>query len=375
MKHESIYLNHAGTSWPKPTLVRERIQQALDASPAEWSELFASSRQQIAQALGINDLSRLLLTPSCTGALSLAIADLPWRAGDQVLCSSMEHHALHRPLFKLAELGVSLEIVPRTETEVFDLEFMEKALKTRPTSLVAVTAASNVTGELLPLQEIVDLARQHGALVLVDAAQTAGWPIFDLIAMGVDLFAFAGHKGPRSIWGIGGLYIAPAICMNSLSASCEITSTDSHSPTAHCSPTPSFCDAGSVNLVSLASLAAGLEWLQHPDQSNTWTLATKLAQEFVDQVASIRGVTVVGRRERPQLPTVALRFKEHSVADVTQHLNAVGIRASGGLQCAPLAHRSLGTTPDGVLRFSFAESNHPDQIKRTVQAIHEALGK
>ena len=288
-----IYLNHAGTSWPKPKSVTDELNKAISLSPLEWNEHFYGWRDTICKHLNVRS-ERLLLTPSCTSGLALAISDMEWKPGDQVLTSSMEHHALHRPLFKLVESGVDLITVPRGSDGPFDLEILEHHLKEKETRLVAVSAASNVTGEIFPIEEIVKLAHQYDALVLLDAAQSTGWNVVDPIEAGVDLFAFAGHKGPRATWGIGGVYFAPHVCMNSLPASCEPELTiENDRP---CTRIPGFCDAGSVDLLAMSTLASGLDWLaQHPD---CFQMANRLGPAISKRTARESGCAIAGTRRK-----------------------------------------------------------------------------
>ena len=127
-----------------------------------------------------------------------------------------------------------------------------------------MTAASNVTGDLLPVPEIVTLAHEHGALALIDGAQVAGWMPLDVAALDVDLLAFTGHKGPHAPWGIGGLYVSERVQMASPNAVCELPVGGG----ATCAPMPGYCDVGSVDRAALAGLEAGLRWLAAAEQSD-----------------------------------------------------------------------------------------------------------
>ena len=194
-----IYLNQAGTSWPKPAPVQTAVAEALAAPPETWAQRFASDHTEVCRAFGVADESRLLLTPGATSAISVALTDHPWCSGDRVVISGLEHHALHRPALQLAARGVEVIVAPRTPDEPIDLEALEALLRRGGVRLVAMNAASNVTGEILPIDDIVTLAREHGALSLIDAAQIAGWIPLDIDRLGADLLAFAGHKGPQAL--------------------------------------------------------------------------------------------------------------------------------------------------------------------------------
>ena len=122
------YLNQAGTSWPKPAPVRAAVAGALASDPTSWSERFAMEHGAVAAAFGVPDPARLVLAPACTSALAVAVADLPWEAGDRALASALEHHALHRPLTALAARGVELTTIPRAGSEPFALDALEREL-------------------------------------------------------------------------------------------------------------------------------------------------------------------------------------------------------------------------------------------------------
>ena len=162
----TIYLNHAGTSWPKPAHVRKSVTDMLNLAPRHWNDAMRDAHQTIATYIGLPDTTRLLLTPGCTSALALAVADLPWQEGDRVLCSGWEHHALHRPLMQLAARRVDLEVLPHRDNHPLDLDVLKSRLLQGRVRLVAITAASNVTGDLLPFKETIQLAHQYGARVL-----------------------------------------------------------------------------------------------------------------------------------------------------------------------------------------------------------------
>ena len=184
-----LYLNHAGTSWPKPEPVRDAVRAALDEPVEQWSASFAARHCAVARWLGVADERRLLLTPGCTAALAVGIGDHRWERGDRIVTSALEHHALHRPVLGLRGLGVEHVVVPPAGEAPLDLDALERVLRAGRVRLVALCAAANVTGALLPIEEAVRLAHAHGSLVLLDAAQIAGWLPIDVAALGVDMLA------------------------------------------------------------------------------------------------------------------------------------------------------------------------------------------
>lgn len=363
------FLNHAGTSWPKPDCVQAAVAASLRADPADWGRDFEREHGRVCEAFGIAATERLLLTPGCTAALSLAISDHSWRAGDRLLSSSLEHHALSRPASLLHERGVAVERVPRASDGPFDLDVLERELARGGVRLVAVTAACNVTGELLPVAEIIARAHAHGALCLVDGAQVCGWLPIDLVGMGVDLFAFAGHKGLLAPWGIGGLYAAPEVAMTSPAASCALPAPGEE---ASCATMPGYCDGGSVDRAALAGLVAALDWLAQPEQAGGLERARGQVERLACALEECPGVRLHGVRDpAARLPTIAFTHEERPTRDLVDALARRGVVVGSGLQCAPLAHEALGTAPGGVVRLSTGRTTHEDELERALEVIAE----
>lgn len=366
-----LYANQAGTSWPKPAPVAAAVAGALAAAPESWNARFDAEHAEVCAAFGVEDPARLLLTGSATSALSVAVSDHAWEPGDRVVVSGLEHHALFRPVQQLSARGVEVVVVPRAGTESLALEVLEVELRRGRVRLVAMTAASNVTGELLPVDSIVRLARQYGALSLIDAAQIAGWLPLDLGRLGADLLAFAGHKGPQAPWGIGALYVAPGVTLASPVAACERPAEGAPGASA---PMPGYCDVGSLNRAALAGLAAGLRWLAEPERTDRLALARKRVAELAAAALDLPGVTLHGPlAAEARMPTLALTIAGRSPQELAAALATRGVIASAGLQCAPLAHEALGTAPAGVLRLSLGVSNADGDVGTLCEALRECL--
>lgn len=361
----TVYLNHAGTSWPKPKSVLDAAASVYSVEPVSWPALFQSAHQAVADFFHV-DRGRLLLTPSCTSALSVAIMDHDWRTGDRVLTSNYEHHALERNLAKLSERGIDVLALPCGVDTLLDLDALRRELKSGDVRLVALTAACNVTGQLLPVAETISLAHEAGALVLVDGAQIAGWWDLDLAELGADMFTFAGHKGLQAPWGIGGLYVAPEVSMNCPFATCERPTTQS----ASCGVMPGYCDTGSVDLAALAGLAASCRWLSQSARASRLRIARDLAQEFADSIRSLPGVTLHGEDPmQRKMPTVAITLDQESPAELAARLRAKGLISSGGFQCAPKAHFALGTDRHGVVRFSYGPLSQREDVELAAELL------
>lgn len=352
MSASTLYLNHAGTSWPKPPAVHAAVIHATRAGPEQWGALFLAAHERVAEHFGVA-AQDLLLTPGCTSALSVAVADVPLGPDARILTSGMEHHALMRALTKR---GVRVDPMARSEDGPLDLDALERALAQGGVGLVAVSMASNVTGELLPIEQIVALAHEHDALCLVDGAQVAGWMPLDLGALQVDLFAFAGHKGPQAPTGIGGLYVRPGVHLDTPAAVCE---------GGVCRTGPGYCDTGSVDLPALCGLAQGLDWMA---ERAPLAAAQACARRFEELVVSLPGVHVVGGTG-PRMPTCSVVVDGHDPVDLAARLARFGVITRGGTQCAPATHTTLGTGSAGALRVSFGPTSTSADADRAAQAV------
>jgi selenocysteine lyase/cysteine desulfurase len=372
-----IYANNAGTSWPKPPVVAEAVARCLAATPAAVADGFGRDHGALARHLGVDGTERLLVTSGCTSALGLAISDLPWGEGEVVITSSLEHHALARPVDKLdRERGVIVKRSPYQPGVPFDLDWCEAELRRGRVRLVAVTGASNVTGERLPLEAIVAVAHQHGAEVLIDAAQLVGITPFDASSLGADIVTFAGHKGPLGPHGIGGVWATDEVVFESPWAVCEIPEDDAPLESRpRCSAFPSWCDVGSVNMAGLAGLVAGMDWLRdrvrQGVESEIGANPRGLAQAFRSAIAKIEGVSILGRPGADATATTALKIEALPLEITEQWFSQRGAIVRAGSHCAPWALEAL-ESPGGVLRVSFGPFNTEAEVDRLVALVSAA---
>jgi len=349
-----VYLNHAGTSWPKPARVREAVAAAMaPEAEARWDDDFARQHARLAATFGLR-AEALLLTPGCTSALALALGDFAWRGGEAAVVDGLAHQALYGPVLRLRRRGVEVEVIGLRDGGL-DLDALAGRLARAPrVALVALSAGANVTGALLPYEEVIALAHEHGARVLLDAAQTVGWLPLDLPALGADMVAFGGHKGLQGPWGIGGLYVAEGVPMRP---------PRDESPPAR----PTYCDGGSVDRAALAGLAAAVSAGAH-DLARARNHVVRLQGAI-----EAGGGGVVGPRDpQARLPTVAFTTSRPAVA-TARALATAGLVVSGGQQCAPLAHATLGTGPHGVVRMSVGPQTTEEAIDLAVACIAEHL--
>lgn len=379
MAQRALYLNHAGTSWPKPRAVSDAVRDAMLTAPTEWPRRFEEAHQAIADFFGVTRREQILLTPGCTSALAVGIGDALVVEGKRVLTSEWEHHALSRPLLKLAATGVQIDKIPplrvSSTTEhvhPIDLDWLERALAGRDVSLVAITAACNVTGELLPYEEVIEIAHRFGAMVLIDAAQIVGWRKLNLNSLAADMVAFGGHKGLQAPWGIGGLYISERAEMSCSSATCELPAVSQNERNRHVRP--SYCDVGSVDQFALAGLDAATRLIRQEDAEARLAVARAQIERIRGMLERIDRVRLYGSREpERRMPSLAFAVSDQTSSDVASKLRQCSLTVGSGLHCAPLAHETLRTQASGLVRLSVGLGQSDDEVDEAIERLNSVL--
>jgi len=233
---------------------------------------------------------------------------------------------------------------------------------------VVCTHASNLTGNMLDIARIAKLAHQNGAIMIVDASQSAGCIPIDMQAMGIDVLCFTGHKGLMGPQGTGGAYVRPSLRVAPL----LVGGSGVHSfDEMHPLQMPTALEAGTLNVHGLAGLCAGVRWLLEQGVENLAAREAALARLFYEQVRTAPGVTVYGDMAmQPRAPIVALNIAQEDSARVADILwEDYGICVRAGAHCAPLMHKALGTVEQGVVRFSFSHFNTEQEVQQAAQAV------
>jgi len=364
-----IYANNAGTSFPKPEAVHEAARAAAAATPAEGHATWRSAHDEVTRFLDLPSPERFRFMPGCTSALAVALGDLPWQAGDEIVTSAVEHHALARPVAELVRhRGVRHEVAPYRPGAPIDLDFVGARLGEGRVRLVATTAASNVTGELLPVRQLAQLAHAHGALYLLDAAQTVGVTPLSVAETGADVVTFAGHKSPLGPQGIGGFWAAANVLFESPSASCQVDG-GPRSPDA-CDAFPSDCELGSVNIAGAAGVAAGMRWLsEQPEPPGA--PARRLAAQLADALRGLPGCHVYGGEGAERTGALSLRIDALPLKRSEAYFAEHDIAVRAGQHCAPMALEAIGA-PNGTLRISFGPFNTEADVEAIVRVVDRA---
>lgn len=375
-----IYFDNAATSWPKPPCVAEamvRFMNEVGANPGrsghrlsvEAARVVYAAREVVAALFHAPDPLRVVFGANATEALNLALRGL-LRPGDHVITSSMEHNSVMRPLRALEREGVELTVVPCSPEGFLDPAGILAAIRSN-TVLVVLNHASNVVGTLLPVGEVGHLVRQCGLLLLVDAAQTGGAYPIDVQAECIDLLAFTGHKSLYGPTGTGGLIVGERVDVRRM-LPLKRGGTGSRSEREE-QPDflPDIYESGTLNVAGLAGLEAGVRWVLEQGVEAIRAHEIALTQRLIEGLCQIPGVTVYGGLDADrQIATVSFTIAGKEPSEVGQRLDEeYAIMCRVGLHCAPAAHRTLGTYPDGTVRFGLGAFNTPDEVDTVLAAV------
>lgn len=382
-----IYLDHAATSWPKPPEVLRAMTAFLEEAGGNpgrsghrlsvaAGRIVYQAREAVAGLLHAPDPLAVIFTHNATHALNLALHGL-LQPGDRVVTGGMEHNSVMRPLRALEATGVEVMAVPASPEGRLDPGDFVRALRSGA-RLVVLNHASNVVGTIAPAAEVAQVAHAAGALLLLDAAQTAGVLPIDMQAMGLDLLAFTGHKGLQGPPGTGGLVlnlpsgeawrdellrqIHPLLQGGTGSSSVSEQQPDH---------LPDRLECGTPNGAGLAGLAAGIAWLHARSLDSLRQHELELTRRLIDGLGDIPGVTLYGPRDaEDRTAVVSFRVEGMSVSEVGRRLDEEdSVLCRVGLHCAPAAHRALGTFPEGTVRFAPGPLTRLEDIDAAVRAV------
>lgn len=371
-----IYLDSAATSFYKPEQVEQAVCRAFHtignagrgahAPTLEASRVLYRTRAKLAKLFHAEHASRIAFTANVTQALNLAIDGLI-QAGDHVVTTVCEHNSVLRPLYKKQENGVFLTIVSADENGTIDPQDIQDAMREN-TRAIVIHHASNVTGNVVPIEKIAAIAHRAGALLIVDAAQTAGGIPIDVQEMGMDVLCFTGHKSLLGPQGTGGIYVREGLSVPSLLVGGSgVHSFDKHQPT----DMPTALEAGTANGHGIAGLEAAVDFLLETGVETIHARENALMRRFIAGVREIPLVKLYGDMDAPlRAPIVTLNLGTADaavVSDVLWEDDEICVRV--GAHCAPLMHQHLGTVEQGAVRFSFSYWNTEAEIDRAIQAV------
>ena len=379
------YLDNAATSWPKPEVVYQAMDQGFrqflsakrgtSETSRHGAAALDTAREALAQLIHAPIPARIVFTGGCTQSLNLAIQAFRWQPGEGIVISALEHHAMSRPVRKMVrEKQLDLHVVPYTDDQPFDLQVYEELLRGKPNiRLVATMHASNVIGSILPVEEIGRLARQFGKYYLLDAAQSAGVLPIDVQQFNADLVALPAHKSLYGPPGIGALYIGDVPLKTFMEGG---TGCDSGDHAMHLT-VPDMFEVGTIPMPQIQTMAAGTKWVMDTGIDTIREHETRLLRCLIDGLKSLPGVTIYGHTN-PAFKTPVVSFNvagrdPKSIGELLYDRYGIALRA--GFHCAPMAHQAIGTlSQGGTVRASIGYYTSMDDIDALLAALNEIVG-
>jgi len=386
-----IYLDNAATSFPKPKEVHDAAYDfycRYGVNPgrsgcdlgvtAEMmihetrTRLSAFFNPTLTAAGTEKDPNRLVYSMNATMGLNLIINGTIG-PGDHVVTTMVEHNSVIRPVNHRILAGAEGTFVTPDAEGYVDPEAIRKAIR-KNTKLVIVNHASNVTGVVQDLKAIGAVCKELGVQFAVDSAQTAGVLPIDMTACHISFLCFTGHKGLLAPTGTGGVCVADdAEIEGTVYGGTGVRSADPH----HLKEFPYRLEAGTQNLAGIAGLSAGLDWVQRKGIDNIYQHEIELLGMLQDGLITIPGVNIQGTTSLTnRVATMSITVDNYDPGDGGTFLDVdYDVQTRTGLQCAPLIHEHMGTSPRGTVRFSVGPFNTKEHIEVATKAVAEIAGR
>lgn len=374
-----IYFDNAATSFPKPKIVYDEIIDAMTqygANPGRSGHKLAlqssrkifNTRNKISKLFNIKNPMNVVLTFNCTESLNMGIKGF-LKPGDHVITTSMEHNSVLRPIISLEKFGVTNTIVQGDSMGRINPKDIEKSIKPE-TKMILTTHISNLTGTIMDIEAIGQIAKAHNIVYFVDGAQSAGVYPIDVEKMNIDMLAFPGHKSLLGPQGTGGLYIKEGLDIVELfQGGTGSVSNSLEQPDMM----PDKYESGTPNAPGIVGLGAGIDYILKVGMDNIRKKEEALTQHFIEEVSKIENIRLYGPLTPGQhAPVVALNIGDADSSEISYILDEeYNIAVRPGLHCAPLAHKTIGTFKQGVVRFSFGFKNTHEEVELAIKALKD----
>ena len=373
-----IYLDNAATTLVKPQPVIDAVVKAMNSMGnagrgAHSNSLSASrvvydTRCKLAKLFGCKRPDHVIFTCNSTEALNIAINGI-FNPGDHVITTDLEHNSVLRPLYRLEKEGTIQLSFVRADEQGRPCYADFEALIQPNTRAIVCTHASNLTGNVIDLIRVGQIAKAHNLMLVVDASQTAGAMEIDMDAMNIDVLCFTGHKGLMAPQGTGGLCIREGVEIRPFKVGGSgVHSYDKEQP----NPYPTRLEAGTLNSHGIAGLSAALDYLNEVGIDAIRKKEMALMTRFYEGVTQIPGVKVYGdfSAERTAVVTLNIWDEDSSIISDTLFVD-YDIATRPGAHCAPRMHQALGTTEQGAVRFSFSWFNTEEDVDAAIEAVRD----
>ncbi|TAL68825.1 MAG: aminotransferase class V-fold PLP-dependent enzyme [Bacteroidetes bacterium] len=375
-----IYFNNAATSYPKPKVVFEAVNEYFNAPTChsartglevDEDDKATNARQKLAKLFNVQDYNQIVFTSGSTEALNLAINGIGLKKGSHVVSTVIEHNSVIRPLKHLErDEGVEVDFVGCDEFTYVEPSKIEEAIKPN-TKAVVVNHSSNVTGSILDLDSISKIAHKHDAIIIVDASQSAGNIPIDISGWDIDLISFTGHKSLYGIQGIGGLYLKKGLNVKPLKVGgTGVKSEVLTQPTEM----PLYYEAGTPNNPGIVSLDAGVGYILEKGIDVLRKRKTEIVKTFIKEFENYPEIDIYTRGEKNSYVNFCFNIKGMVPEEVGYVLDSsYDITVRTGLHCAPLILKPLGVYPWGTVRVSPSFFTTDNEVDKFIEAIKETV--
>ena len=381
MDKKRVYLDNAATTYPKPPLVAEAVANyianvGMNIKRGGYEKAYTAAesvlslRERLCDFFNGPDPRNLIFTANITASLNFVLKG--WlKPGDHIITTSLEHNATMRPLVQLQDQGISFDCIPTREDGQPDFDVIPAMIKPNTRAITAVHG-SNVSGVVVDIARLAMIAREHGLKFIVDSAQTAGILPIDMKAIGIDCLTFTGHKGLLGPQGIGGFIISDEMVEQTVPLIAGGTGSFSHLETMP-ELMPDRFESGTMNLPGMAGLAAALDYIEEQGMDKLRDHEQQLTKGFIDALKGNDRIRIIGEDYPDRVAVISLDFPKHDNAEIAFQLeNDFGIMTRCGLHCAPRAHKSVGTYPQGTVRFApgiFTEKAEMDYAAEAILSL------
>lgn len=373
-----IYMDNAATTLQKPPKVAQAVTRAMNSignagrgateAALSASRIIHDTRVKLCDFFGAESPRQIVFTANSTESLNIAVKGV-LNPGDHVITTVLEHNSVLRPLYECQEKGVELTILGCDEKGNISCDELESEIRENTRAIVC-THGSNLTGNLVDIESIGEIAQMHKVLFIVDASQTAGVFPIDVQKMHIDILCFTGHKSLLGPQGTGGVYVKKGLQVRPLlSGGSGVDTYNTHHP----KEMPTALEAGTLNGHGIAGLNAALEYLDKVGIDNIRVIELSLMQRFYEGIRDIPSIKIYGDFDtEDRCPIVTFNIGNYDSAEVSDELFMnYGIATRPGAHCAPLMHSALGTKEQGAVRFSFSHYNTKKEVEQAILAVKE----
>lgn len=377
-----VYLDNGSTSFPKPKIVADSIYNYLTniggnpgranhSNALESNRYLYMAREEICNFFNYDKIENVIFTSNITASLNILLNGVI-KPGDHVITSSMEHNSVIRPLYNLKQLlNIDLDIVNVNSIGIIDVNEIKKRIKTN-TKLVVLTHASNVTGSIQPIKEIGDLCKANDIFFILDSAQSAGVLDINFKELSLSALAFTGHKSLLGPQGIGGFIIDDKL--NEICTPYVLGGTGSLS---HSLTQPDFLpdkfESGTLNIPGIIGLYEAIKFINSVGLNTIYEHNSYLREYLISEILNIPNYKISGALDKENgTSCVSITHSKLDISELSYILDSdFNISNRSGLHCAPLAHKTIGTYPNGTVRLSLGYFNTLDEIKYTIDCLNK----